>query len=249
MSQPEICVLKTDGTNCDQEMAFAFEVAGAKPDIVHVNEIRSGEKSLADYAGLGLPGGFSYGDDIASGAVLANELTAYLGEELQGLIDDKKPVIGVCNGFQVLTRTGLLPNRTLGEQQATLAHNQTGRFVCKWANLRAQDSVCVFAPQDEFETELLPMQGAHGEGRFTAQPAVLDELQRRKQIVFTYDDNTNGSSLDIAGICDPSGVVLGMMPHPERSAGAFHPDRSLTEAARSVGAVIFNNFVKYAKEL
>ena len=247
MLKPEICVLKTDGINCDAELANAFEVAGANTQTVHINQIRSGEKRLSDFNGLGLPGGFSYGDDIASGAVIANELTAFLGEELQEFVDSRKPIIGICNGFQVLTRTGLLPNRNLGQQEATLAHNDIGRFICKWIELAPEDSVCEFAPQNEFETELLPMQIAHGEGRFVAKDDVLEEMKRRRQVVFTYQDNPNGSTDGIAGICDPTGLILGMMPHPERSVTNFHPDRSRTNDARAAAAVIFRNFVSYTK--
>jgi phosphoribosylformylglycinamidine synthase I len=246
--RPEICILKTDGINCDAEMSYAFETAGGDPHLVHVNQIRSGEKKLADYSGLGLPGGFSYGDDVASGAILANELTAFLGNELQEFIDAKKPVLGVCNGFQVLARTGLLPDRSIGRQKATLAQNDVGRFVCKWTELAVQDNVCIFAPQDGFENTIIPMQIAHGEGRFVAAPDVIGNIKSGKQVVFKYAENPNGSLEDIAGICDPIGLVLGMMPHPERSMANFHPDRIRTRDARGAASIIFNNLVNYTKE-
>src|SRR5476651_795582 len=130
MANPEVCVLKTDGINCDEEMVNAFQVAGAEPEVVHVNQLRSGERRLDQYSVLAIPGGLSYGDDVASGKVLATELTSYLSDQLQGFLDKDKPILGVCNGFQVLVRTGLLPNRSLGEQEVTLAQNESGRFEC-----------------------------------------------------------------------------------------------------------------------
>lgn len=259
MANPEVCVLKTDGINCDMEMAYAFESSGGSPEIVHINQLRSGERSLSDFSALAIPGGFSYGDDIASGKVLATELTSYLSDQLQGFIDEEKPVIGVCNGFQVLVRTGLLPNRTLGEQQATLADNEIGRFECRWIDLAVGQSACRFVKPEDFE-EAIPMQTAHGEGRFFADPATIDDLKANGQVVFRYvspdgtpangfPTNPNGALEDIAGVCDPTGTVLGMMPHPERSIAAFHPYRARTAVARAAAAGIFTNIVNYARSL
>ena len=252
MTNPGVCVLKTDGINCDMEMAYAFETAGAETEIVHVNQLRDRSRNLRDYGALAIPGGFSYGDDIASGKVLANELTSYLGDQLQGFVDDEKPVLGVCNGFQVLARTGLLPNRTVGEQHVTLAENDIGRFVCRWVDLEVQTSNCKFAHPGDFAVEgekPVPMQIAHGEGRFTASRGVLRALNENHQIVFKYSgDNPNGSAESIAGICNESGLVLGMMPHPERSISAFHPDRARTHEARRVAKTIFSSIVLFTKE-
>src|SRR3989344_123457 len=117
MNVPPICILKTDGINCDMEMNRAFEAAGARPELVHVNELRSGDRHLREFGGLAIPGGFSYGDDIASGRVFATELISYLGDSLQEFVDDEKPILGVCNGFQILVKAGLLPGRRLGNQQ------------------------------------------------------------------------------------------------------------------------------------
>lgn len=247
MSRPNIAILKTEGVNCDTEMSYAFESAGADSPIVHVNQLRSRECRLADFDGLGIAGGFSYGDDIASGAVFGNELTTYLGEELQEFVDHKKPILGVCNGFQILTRTGLLPNRTIGQPAASLTDNETDSFICEWVDLEAQDTVCQFVDPDDFDDRTVPMQIAHGEGRFVASDLALGKIIASRQIVFTYAENPNGSEYDIAGITDPSGVVLGMMPHPERSIVAFHPDRSRTQAARDAGQIIFENIVNYAR--
>lgn len=260
MASPEVCVLKTDGINCDMEMAYAFEVAGASPETVHINQLRSGERSLSDYGALAIPGGFSYGDDIASGKVLATELTSYLSDQLQGFIDQDKPIVGICNGFQVLVRTGLLPNRTLGEQQATLADNEIGRFECRWIDLAVGQSACRFIKAEDFEDQTIPMQTAHGEGRFFSDQATIDELKANGQVVFRYVSpdgssakgfpaNPNGAIDDIAGVCDPAGTVLGMMPHPERSIAAFHPHRARTAVARAAATGIFTNIVNYARSL
>jgi phosphoribosylformylglycinamidine synthase I len=260
MSNPEVCVLKTDGINCDMEMSHAFESAGARSDLVHVNQLRSAEKRLADYSILAIPGGFSYGDDIASGKVLANELTSYLSDQLQDFTDKNKPVLGVCNGFQVLVKTGLLPNRTIGEQQATLAENEIGRFECRWVNLAVGQSACRFVKPEDFPEQPIPMQIAHGEGRFFASNDNICSMNNNGQVVFRYTtpalespsgypDNPNGAVDNIAGICDPSGLVLGMMPHPERSVEAFHPHRARTEVARGAANLLFKNIVQYSKEI
>ncbi len=247
---PSVAILKTDGINCDMEMAYAFEVGGAKPEQVHVNELREGSKHLADYQALAIPGGFSYGDDIASGAVLANELTSYLGDQLREFADDQKPILGVCNGFQVLVRTGLLPEGKLGEQKASLTTNSSGKFICKWVDLKPELSVSLFGVfPGQVQKETIPMQIAHGEGRFVGSDQVVADLNKSGQIVFRYDDNPNGSMENIAGVCDPNGLILGMMPHPERSIAAFHPDRSRTDAARNAADLIFRKIVNYAKEM
>lgn len=248
MTSPEICVLKTDGINCEVELENALNVAGGTAEIVHVNDIREKRRNLRDFAGLAIPGGFSYGDDIASGVVLSTELTAFLQEELQAFTAEQKPVIGICNGFQVLVRTGLLPDRKIGRQTTSLTQNDVGHFINRWVDLEVADNVCQFTPQDAFE-ELLPMQIAHGEGRFVAAQATIDSLHDDGQVVFTYQLNPNGSMDDIAGICDPTGTVLGMMPHPERSVASMHEDRSRTPAARAAAAIIFENFVAYAGAL
>jgi phosphoribosylformylglycinamidine synthase len=250
MLKPEICVLKTDGTNCDMEMQYALENSGARASTVHINDIRGRRASLDNFSGLALPGGFSYGDDIASGAVLANELKSYLGDEIKEFAANDRPILGVCNGFQVLARTGLLPEQKTGEQSVTLTDNLVGHFACKWVDLDIKDSRSKFVDKRDFEefNGSIPAQIAHGEGRFLAGAYGLKTLKDNKQIVFTYADNPNGSDGDIAGICDKTGLILGMMPHPERSVAAVHPDRSKTAVARSASKVIFENFVKVAGE-
>jgi phosphoribosylformylglycinamidine synthase len=260
MSNPNACIPVTDGTNCDMEMAYALEVAGAEPERVHINQLRAGERSLSDYSILAFPGGFTYGDDIASGRVLANELRSFMSDELQEFVTDDKPVLGVCNGFQVLVRAGLLPDRTVGRQSATLAENQIGRFECRWINLAVGESACRFIGPNGVQEQLVPMQTAHGEGRFFAPEEIMQRMAANRQVVFRYaapdgspaagyPDNPNGSLDNIAAVCDAKGVVLGMMPHPERSVTAYHPHRVRTEAARQAASLLFGNIVKYAREL
>jgi phosphoribosylformylglycinamidine synthase subunit PurQ / glutaminase len=253
MNAPDICVLRTDGTNCDMETAHALNVAGGASELVHINELREGSRSLHEFGALAIPGGFSYGDYVASGQVLANEIAAsFLSDELRQFTDEQKPIIGICNGFQVLVRTGLLPAGTMGEQRATLATNDVGHFVCRWVDLRAAPSVSSFVNTSD---ELIPMHVAHGEGRFTTDAATLEQLQAQDQIVYRYavadpeapvpfPANPNGSLDDIAGICDPTGTIIGMMPHPERSIEAFHPaGQQATTRARSAAYDLLRRFV------
>lgn len=259
MTNPNVCVLKTDGINCDMEMAYAFEVAGGRPETVHINQLREGDRSLSDFGALAIPGGFSYGDDVASGRILANELTSYLSDQLQAFVDEEKPIIGVCNGFQVLVKTGLLPARTLGVQEASLVDNDSARFVCRWFDLAVGETVCKFIQPEDTDGLTIPMQVAHGEGKFLAPDSEIQKLKENGQVVFRYAPqdgraqsdhpyNPNGSIDDIAGICDETGLILGMMPHPERSIEAFHPDRSRTALAREMATTLFKNVMLFVNE-
>ncbi len=225
MRQPKVCVLRTDGTNCDQEMAYAFNLAGGQPQLVHINELHAREVKLDDFAMLAIPGGFSYGDDVASGKVLANELVTSFNDQLTRFSEKRRPIIGVCNGFQVLVRTGLLPGRVLGTMQATLAHNTSGHFECRWIKNIVQSTPCVFLQSLPIGTEV-PLPIAHGEGRFWAPSQTLDWVEQQQQVVLRYSEdgaatqhypaNPNGSMHAIAGVCDETGTILGLMPHPER---------------------------------
>lgn len=215
MQQPTALLIRTAGTNCDRELEHAFRLAGAQPRLVHLNELIKDPSPIEGADLIGVPGGFSYGDDIAAGRVFANRLRQHLLEPFKRAIERGVPTIGVCNGFQVLVKMGLLPEPT-GEQTATLADNTSGRFIDKWIPLKAEPaSRCVWTQGlDRFE---LPI--AHGEGRFVVKESgVLETLKANGQVALRYQHefNPNGSTDDIAGICDPSGLVLGLMPHPER---------------------------------
>jgi phosphoribosylformylglycinamidine synthase len=213
--KPKVCVLRAAGTNCDAETAYAFTLVGGDPEILHVNRLREDPKILRRFQVFAVPGGFSYGDDIASGRVFANELMSALREELTAFVDRGGFAIGICNGFQVLVKSGLLP-RLDGQaaQQATLTDNTSGVYQDLWVRCTGDPQLCKWIP-DAAEVEL-PV--AHAEGRFAASDAVLDRLQAAGQLCLRYSSGTchNGSAREVAGICDPSGRVFGLMPHPER---------------------------------
>ena len=258
---PQVCVLKTDGINCDEETVNAFATAGGKPKTVHVNELRSKEDSLSNYQILAIPGGFSYGDDIASGKILALELNTYLADQIEDFVNGKKGlVLGVCNGFQVLVRTGLLPFGTMGGIQSTLANNDSGHFECRWINLKAEENnACVFL---NGMNGTVSYQVAHGEGKFFARKPELERIETEKLVVFRYCDkvgnstqeyslNPNGSLNAIAGITDPTGRILGLMPHPERFIRPTqHPNwRRMPEDFAPEGLQIFQKMVDYASQM
>jgi phosphoribosylformylglycinamidine synthase len=257
MAKPRVLILKTAGTNCDRETAFAFESAGAVCESVHINELARGERKLLDFQILSVSGGFSYGDDISAGKILANELKYKLFEDLAAFIRSQRLVIGICNGFQVLVKAGLLPGGTGAVQEATLAVNDGGIFRDQWVYLKTEQSRCIWT-QGVAPVISLPI--AHGEGRFIPRNEdVLDRLKERGQIVFRYSDqkgrsdqasaNPNGSIDAIAGICDETGRVFGLMPHPERHLISLqHPQWTRKGLARhGDGFQIFLNAVNFFK--
>jgi phosphoribosylformylglycinamidine synthase len=250
---PKALILRTAGTNCDNETAHAFQLAGASPQRIHLNRVLENPRLLGEFQILAIPGGFSYGDDISSGKIFANQLTQHLTEPLQRFVEMGKPIIGICNGFQVLIKTPLLPGRlaiaNCPPQPATLTHNDSGRFIDHWVHLKAASDKCIWTRGiDQLE---LPI--AHGEGKFVpANEEVRKYLWNHQQIAMTYDgDNPNGSIDNIAGICDASGLVFGLMPHPERYVSGYqHPNWSRTKPPQSEGpgAKIFRNAVIHADE-
>ena len=257
MARVKVCVLRTAGTNCDKETAFAFAKAGAKAELVHVNRLVSGEHDLHEYSILAFPGGFSYGDDIASGKVFANELRCKLGEDLKEFIKDGKLIIGICNGFQILVKSGLLPGNDLLKQETSLIINDSGKFESRWTHLRTQKN-CIWT-KDLPKVIYLPV--AHGEGKFIVKDKkTLERLKKNKQIIFQYCDvdgefagypqNPNGSTGHIAGICDETGRILGLMPHPERHVlRQQHPRWTQDKLnIEGDGLQIFVNGVEYAKK-
>jgi len=226
-----ILLLRTAGTNCDRELAHAFKLAGGDNvtvDALHINTLLANPAAFEQYQILAFPGGFSYGDDIASGKILANQLIHHLKAPLQQFINDGKLVIGICNGFQILVKSGLLPGPIPQLDAAdwhptTLTYNTTGKFEDRWTRVKPVSRLCKWIPEN-CPTLDLPI--AHGEGRFvTRTPEILAALKTNDQIAFQYvDANPNGSTEAIAGICDITGRVLGLMPHPERIADPLnHP--------------------------
>jgi len=260
MKKAKVVVLRTAGTNCDYETAHGFRTVGADVDMIHINQFIRGEKQLAPYHILVLAGGFSYGDDIAAGKLLANELKYRLREPVEQFVADGKLIIGICNGFQVMVKAGLLPgfNGISEVQEATLYTNDSGKFECRWVYLKhVGDDKCVFTRNIK-ETIYLPV--AHGEGKFTTiSEKTLDALEAGDQVVFKYVDadgnpagypwNPNGSDRHIAGICDSTGRIFGLMPHPERHLSRYNHPRWTREnlPEEGDGLAIFRNAVEYAQ--
>jgi phosphoribosylformylglycinamidine synthase I len=266
----KVIVIRTAGTNCNEETAFAFSRLGAHVEQVHINALLSGAKKLRDYHILALPGGFSYGDDISSGRILANELRFKLGEDIQRFIQEGKLIIGICNGFQILVKAGILPGlgwsscraltdvRKIG-QEATLFYNDSAKFEARWVHLKKAESSCVWTRGLSGQI-YLPV--AHGEGKFIARDKkVLDALASGGQIVLRYctvdggkplyPDNPNGATDDIAGISDTTGRIFGLMPHPERHfLFEQHPywTRLTKKSEFGDGVKIFENGINYVKE-
>lgn len=243
MMPARICVLRIEGTNCELETFRSFKRLGAAAEIVHLKQLIGAVKErekrkLNDYDLLVIPGGFSSGDYIRAGAILAARIKGTLGEEIDDFIRDGKPILGICNGFQVLVEMGLLPglaDEKIGLQQAALTTNDSARFECRSVYLRHENrGNCVFTKGIE-NGRIMKMPCAHAEGKFfiseKRREAYLQLLEENDQIVFRYIDpeggyasypwNPNGSVDNIAGICDPSGIILGLMPHPERAFYAY----------------------------
>lgn len=256
--KPKVIVLKADGTNRDEEMAYAFNVAGGDSEIVHINQLRKGEKKLNDYQVLALPGGFAYGDDIISGKILAIELISFLGEEMKKFIErEDTAIIGVCNGFQVLVRTGLLPFRNIGKMDATLTNNDSGHFECRWIKVKVNGkNKSKFLEKMDHEIMWLPV--AHGEGKFFTTEKTLKDIEAQNLVAFRYvdengnltqkyPDNPNGALNAVVGITDATGRILGMMPHPECFIREEQHPNWRRGKVNVDGLPLFENIVKFAK--
>ena len=261
-----VLVLTGYGINCDGETRYAFERAGANAEIVHINDLIGGFKKLDDYQILAFPGGFSYGDDTGSGKALANRIRNNIWDELLSFVRSDKLIIGICNGFQVMANLGLLPalDGKYGSPQVALRHNETARYECRWVDLKVQSGKSIFTRG--IDTLHIPV--AHGEGNFYADEKVLKSLNEKGLVVFRYTlpngeraegrfpHNPNGSLEDIAGICDETGRLLGMMPHPERYIDFINRDdwtflkEQYKRAGKELpkegeGMKIFRNAVEY----
>ena len=244
---PRVLVLRTAGTNCDLETARAVELAGGAAERLHVRTLLDGGRRLDAFGGLFIPGGFSYGDDLGAGTVLGNQLGTKLGDDLRDFIRRGRPVVGICNGFQVLVRLGILPGTGPGgERLATLMENESGRFEDRWVRLRVETSICPFLEKGR----ILEMPVAHKEGRFIAKDGpTLEALEHGGQVAFRYLEtdsdapaqafpaNPNGSMAAIAGVVNSQGNVVGLMPHPERFVRALqHPAWTRRAAGKGLPA-------------
>lgn len=262
MPTPRALVVRAPGTNCDQETVFAFELAGAVTERLHVNRLLERPALLANFQILCIPGGFSYGDDLGAGRIMASQFRNHLCDAVRSLHDSGGLVLGLCNGFQVLIKSGLLLADEPAESgpplpPATLVANESGKFEARWIRLQVQGKKCVFFAG--IETLELPV--AHGEGRFVSRdPRLIDRLRANEQIALTYaardasrgerppyPDNPNGSMADIAGICDPTGRICGLMPHPERFTDPLqHPQWTRRPRSKEGdGLQVFKNAVRY----
>lgn len=266
MKQPKVLIFSGYGLNSEEETAYGFTIAGAKTDIIHINDIIDDLYKLKDYQMLSFPGGFSYGDDTGAGNAYANRIKNHLWESIASFIQEDKLIIGICNGCQIVHNLGLLPafEKQYGERQVSLINNTSSRFTTRWTDMK----VTAKTPWLDGINEIsLPI--AHGEGRFVSSNENIQQLKKQKQIALTYTKGTmdtyldlpanpNGSVEDIAGIIDETGKILGLMPHPER--GMFfvqRPDWQLLKQeyikknkklpTDGPGLQIFKNAVKYYK--
>jgi phosphoribosylformylglycinamidine synthase len=259
---PRAMVLRAAGVNCDLETAHAFELAGARAQDVHVNRLIESPAMLEEFQILAIPGGFSYGDDISAGKILANQLMHHLRDALHAFRDAGKPIVGICNGFQVLIKTDLLPGPVQGQDgpPATLTNNDCGHYVDRWVRLSPRSKKCIWTSGvQDFDC---PM--AHGEGKFVpASDAVRRALWDDDRVALVYvkpdgspaagqfPHNPNGSVDDIAGVTDSSGLVLGLMPHPERHLTPLqHPAWTRLEHLPDdgPGLRLFRNAVAHARD-
>ena len=272
MAEPRALVLRAAGTNCDRETEYALRQAGFTAERVHVFRLMENPGALGEYQFLVIPGGFSYGDDVSAGKILANQIRHRLVDGLNEFVAAGKLVLGICNGFQVLLKSGLLPwgeacggrpseagpsaqGPTGPGRDTTLAWNDSGRFEDRWVHLRCDSEKCVFLPKGR----VIALPIAHGEGKFVCRDeGVLQALRDGDQVAVRYVDekgdpgpypiNPNGSIDDIAGICDPSGRIFGLMPHPERFVDVtHHPQWTRSRPQHADGQGLFQLAFDYLK--
>ncbi len=254
--KPKVLVLTGYGINCDYETRYAFDLVGGDAKRVHINDIIDKIENLEDYQIMAFPGGFSFGDDISSGKVLANKIRFNVFKEIEKFINDNKLMIGVCNGFQAMVKLGVLPafEGNYSRQTTTLTFNDSGKFEDRWVYLKVDPtSRCIFT--QDMDDLYLPVR--HGEGKFVTSDAILQKLNENNQAVIRYVDekgnlagypwNPNGSLENIAGICDETGRIFGLMPHPEAYLHVTNHPRWTREkpSEEGMGIKIFRNAVEF----
>lgn len=267
--KPKVLIITGYGINCEEETAKGFEITGGDPEIIHINDIIAGNKTIEDYQILTFPGGFSYGDDTGSGNALANKISNNLQDDLLKFVQGDKLVLGICNGMQIMANLGLIPATDLkyGERQAAMMHNSTARLECRWIYLKNHSKKCIWTKG--IEHIHLPM--SHGEGNFYCKPEIYQKMKENDQITLRYVNedgsaangqfpaNPNGAMDDIAGVCDPTGKIFALMPHPDRflcfeneEGWELKKEQLIREGKeipkRGAGLKIFENGVNYFKQ-
>jgi len=249
-----VLVVRAAGINCDEEVMHCWRLAGAKPVLMHINRLAEKPSALDDVQIVTIPGGFSYGDDIAAGQILAQRILLGLEEPFRKLVDRGGGLLGICNGFQVLVKTGFLPGGDAGRDQVTVTYNDSARFEARWVRLEVCTDHCPFlTPGTHIE---LPVE--HAEGKVvTASDAVTKKLIEARQVAVRYVDdegrygvypaNPNGSTAGIAGLCDPTGRIFGLMPHPDRHFDHTHHPQWARRKPESPpdGLTVFQNAVRH----
>ena len=265
--KPKALVLQAHGSNRDLDVVEALTLAGAEPEGIPLNELRSHKTRFSEFQLLVLPGGFSYADALGAGKLLALDLACYFKEEISVFVDSGRPVIGICNGFQALVKSGILPFGMDGTKDpqrknsssATLTFNAQGHFECRWVTLRPVSQTCIWTKGLD---DLIECPIAHGEGNFqTSEGFPLSTFASHDQIAFVYvcadgttangeyPANPNGSVFDTAGICNPQGNVLGLMPHPENHIHPYQHPQWTRGIDRHSGLALFKNGVEYASQI
>ncbi|MBN4058924.1 phosphoribosylformylglycinamidine synthase I [bacterium AH-315-J04] len=276
MSDLRVLVLRAAGINCDEEVMHCWQLAGATPTLMHVNELAKTPSVIDDFTIVTIPGGFSYGDDLGAGVILARRLMQDVALPLRQLVERGGGILGICNGFQVLVKMGLLPGQDFGNDQVTVTYNNSSKFEARWVKLKVCTDICPFlnpnraegfSPRgleivnDSRNDAFLELPIEHAEGKVvTANEEVVAKLEKAGQIAVRYIDNEgrtdtypanpNGSTSGIAGLCDATGRVFGLMPHPDRHFdNAHHPQWTKRDPAITPdGLTIFNNAVRFWKK-
>ena len=254
MADLRVLVLRAAGINCDEETVHCWRLAGARPTLMHINAVVQDPAMVDDYTIVTIPGGFSYGDDIAAGQILAQRLDHGLAEPLRRLVERGGGILGICNGFQVLVKMGLLPGGDARRDRVTVTYNDSAKFEARWVRLSVDTDRCVFLRKGTH----LEMPVEHAEGKVvTSGDAVTDELNEAGQIAMRYVDengasdtypaNPNGSVAGIAGLCDVTGRIFGLMPHPDRAFDHTHHPLWTRRSNEGVpdGLTVFQNAVSH----